>query len=114
MVVGVLSSVGGVATSFYADTPSGGTIVLIAIAIFLASAATAGLRGRLQAHRHREAERHDHEHGSGCGHPAVPHQDHLDYLHDGHLHAPHGGHYDEHDAAAHAAAGRGSDTPGRD
>ena len=28
VLIGVLSSVGGVATSFYADTPSGGTIVL--------------------------------------------------------------------------------------
>ena len=25
-----------------------------------------------------------------------PHDDHLDYLHDGHWHAPHAGHYDEH------------------
>jgi zinc transport system permease protein len=26
----------------------------------------------------------------------VPHGDHVDYVHDGHRHAPHGGHYDEH------------------
>jgi zinc transport system permease protein len=26
----------------------------------------------------------------------VSHEDHLDYLHDGHWHAPHNGHYDEH------------------
>ena len=30
------------------------------------------------------------------GHPAVPHGDHVDYVHDGHRHAPHGSHYDEH------------------
>ena len=103
VLVGVLSSVGGVATSFYADTPSGGTIVLIAIAVFLLSAATTGLRGRLYARHHREAERHEHEHGSGCGHPVVVHDGHLDYLHDGHRHAPHGGHYDEHSPAGHDA-----------
>jgi zinc transport system permease protein len=26
----------------------------------------------------------------------VPHADHVDYVHDGHRHAAHGGHYDEH------------------
>ena len=31
-----------------------------------------------------------------CGHPAVRHGDHVDYVHDGHRHAPHGEHYDEH------------------
>ena len=103
VLVGVLSSVGGVATSFYADTPSGGTIVLIAIAVFLLSAATTGLRGRLHARHHQEAERHEHEHGAGCGHPVVAHDGHLDYLHDGHRHAPHGGHYDEPSPAGHDA-----------
>lgn len=37
-----------------------------------------------------------HEHGLGCGHPAVPHGDHLDYLVDNHLHHPHAGHCDDH------------------
>ncbi len=39
---------------------------------------------------------HAHVHGPGCGHPAVRHEDHVDYLHDGHLHHPHGDHVDEH------------------
>jgi hypothetical protein len=26
----------------------------------------------------------------------VPHRDHVDYVHDGHHHAVHGDHYDEH------------------
>ena len=39
---------------------------------------------------------HDHEHGDGCGHEAVPHGDHVDYLVDGHLHHPHGDHCDDH------------------
>jgi zinc transport system permease protein len=43
-----------------------------------------------------EVEQHPHEHGQDCGHPAVPHGDHVDYVHDGHRHAVHGEHYDEH------------------
>ena len=38
----------------------------------------------------------DHRHGPGCGHEAVPHGDHVDYLVDGHLHHPHGNHCDDH------------------
>lgn len=30
------------------------------------------------------------------GEIAVPHGDHVDYVHDGHRHASHNGHYDEH------------------
>lgn len=41
-------------------------------------------------------ENHPHEHGPGCGHTAIRHGDHVDYLHDGHLHHPHGDHVDEH------------------
>ncbi|MCH2185736.1 hypothetical protein MK280_07685 [Myxococcota bacterium] len=37
-----------------------------------------------------------HQHGAGCGHQAVPHGDHIDYLVDGHLHHVHGGHCDDH------------------
>lgn len=37
-----------------------------------------------------------HQHGSGCGHTAIRHADHVDYLHDGHLHHTHGDHCDEH------------------
>lgn len=38
----------------------------------------------------------DHVHGPGCGHEAVPHGDHVDYLVNGHLHHPHGEHCDDH------------------
>lgn len=37
-----------------------------------------------------------HVHGAGCGHEAVPHGDHVDYLVGGHLHHPHDGHCDHH------------------
>jgi hypothetical protein len=39
-----------------------------------------------------------HVHGAGCGHDAVPHGDHVDYLVDGHLHHVHAGHCDDHGA----------------
>lgn len=44
------------------------------------------------------ASGHDaaHKHGPGCGHAAVPHGDHMDYLVDGRLHHPHGDHCDDH------------------
>ncbi len=41
-------------------------------------------------------DKHPHTHGPGCGHTAVRHGDHTDYLHDGHLHHPHEDHVDEH------------------
>jgi hypothetical protein len=37
-----------------------------------------------------------HVHGPGCGHAAIPHGDHVDYIVDGHLHHPHDGHCDNH------------------
>lgn len=49
------------------------------------------------AHNDHEAEHPaDHEHGPGCGHEPVPHDDHTDYLVEGHLHHPHGAHCDDH------------------
>ena len=38
----------------------------------------------------------EHSHGPGCGHEALPHGDHVDYLVDGHLHHAHGDHCDDH------------------
>ncbi len=40
-------------------------------------------------------EQHLHIHGPDCGHSAVEHVGHLDYLDDGHLHHAHDGHYDD-------------------
>lgn len=96
VLVGVVSSVGGVVLSFYAGTPSGGTIVLLAIGAFVAATVGGGLYAAARRRAHRRSERHPHEHGPDCGHPAVPHGDHVDYLHDGHRHAAHGDHWDEH------------------
>jgi zinc transport system permease protein len=46
VAVGVAVSVSGVATSFYTDTPSGGTIVLIAVTLFALTAAATTIRNR--------------------------------------------------------------------
>jgi zinc transport system permease protein len=98
---GLASSVGGVLLSYPLNTPSGGTIVSLAVLLFIVTAVSTALAGRLRAHRHDPAERHEHEHGPECGHQAVVHGDHVDYVHDGHLHAAHGGHYDEHGGDEH-------------
>ena len=102
--LGLVVSVSGTTVSYYAGTPSGGTIVLLAIAVFLVAAAAVAVHDAASARRHRRRAEvhaaHPHEHGEGCGHQPVPHDDHVDYRHDGHLHAPHrtsgGVHYDEH------------------
>ncbi|MDQ3415682.1 MAG: metal ABC transporter permease [Actinomycetota bacterium] len=111
MALGVVASVSGVWTSFYADTAPGPTIVLLALAGFaLASPVGGMLRRRRRVHApfeeeapadaagpvHALAEDHPHQHGEGCGHLAVEHGDHVDYVHDGHRHVPHDDHYDEH------------------
>lgn len=38
----------------------------------------------------------EHTHGPNCGHTAIRHSTHIDYIHDGHLHHPHSDHCDEH------------------
>jgi zinc transport system permease protein len=108
MALGVVASLAGVVTSFSADTAPGPTIVLIALAGFAATAPVGAVlawwRRTSQPfdpahdlkHLHEPSEPHGHEHRPGCGHLAVGHGDHVDYLHDGHRHAPHAGHYDEH------------------
>ena len=39
-----------------------------------------------------------HHHGAGCGHEAIPHGNHTDYVVEGHLQHAHGDHCDEHGA----------------
>ena len=106
MALGVVASLAGVVTSFHADTAPGPTIVLIALAGFVATAPVgAALAWWRRLHQpfepasdggHDPSEPHVHVHRPGCGHVAVGHGDHVDYVHDGHRHAPHGTHYDEH------------------
>ena len=96
VLIGVVCSVGGVVVSYSAEIPSGGTIVLLAVGAFLLASTVTALGTRARRAAHDRAERHDHEHGPDCGHPALGHGDHVDYVHDGHRHAAHEGHYDEH------------------
>ncbi len=112
MGLGTLASLGGVTVSAFVQVQPGATIVLLSLAGFtLAYPVGLWLRRRrrlampfeeepavfpLETGHLAVPEDHHHEHGPDCGHPAVPHGDHVDYVHDGHRHAPHGSHYDEH------------------
>ena len=110
MVLGTVASVGGLLLSAYASAHArvqpGPTIVLLALAGFVVAwPFGVWLRSRRRLQRpfpvvetaaHQETDEHPHDHGEDCGHVAVPHGDHVDYVHDGHRHAPHGRHYDEH------------------
>jgi zinc transport system permease protein len=108
MGLGVAAALGGVALSAFVDAPPGALIVLLSLAGFAVTApiGIALARRRRAALPFPEAphapahdaveEPHRHQHGPGCGHLAVEHGDHVDYIHDGRRHAPHGRHYDEH------------------
>jgi zinc transport system permease protein len=118
MVLGTVASLGGLVisafASFRATVAPGPTIVLVALGCF----AVAWPIGSLLRRRRRLAapfpvdpeavvghetcdDVHAHSHGPSCGHLAVEHGDHVDYVHDGHRHAVHvdqtgAPHYDEH------------------
>jgi zinc transport system permease protein len=47
MALGVVVAVAGVVVSFQADTPSGGTIVVLAIVVFLVALAVTGVRTKV-------------------------------------------------------------------
>ena len=110
MAIGTAASLGGLVlsayASFHARVAPGPTIVLLALAGFMVTwPLGVFLRSRqrlrapfpaVQPEGHEVTDEHPHEHGPTCGHVAVPHGDHVDYVHDGHRHAPHGTHYDEH------------------
>ncbi|MGY2875251.1 zinc transport system permease protein [Marmoricola sp. URHA0025 HA25] len=107
MLAGLVASLAGVVVSWYADVPPGPSIVLVALLGFTVTAPVGIVLQRRRLARvpfempvrpeeQVVEENHRHEHGPRCGHVAVEHGDHVDYIHDGHRHAVHGGHYDEH------------------
>lgn len=102
VAIGLACSTGGVALSFYLDTPSGGTIVVLAVLVYALLAVGTGLLSRARRRHFIRHDRHAHVHGGpDCTHEPILHDDHVDYLHDGHLHSPHGDHYDEHGPTGH-------------
>jgi hypothetical protein len=59
-------------------------------------------------HQAHDVADHPHGHGVGCGHESRQHGDHTDYVHDGHRHAEHQGHWDEHGETASGSGSMGS------
>ncbi|MDX6375131.1 MAG: zinc transport system permease protein [Nocardioidaceae bacterium] len=110
MVLGAAASLGGLVLSaylsFHATVAPGPTIVLLSLAGFAVTwPVGAWVRRRARLRQpfpalpppdHEPTEHSQHQHGPDCGHVAVRHGDHVDYVHDGHRHAEHGAHYDEH------------------
>jgi zinc transport system permease protein len=114
MALGIGASLGGLLLAAYAPAEAavapGPTIVLLSLFGFAVTwplGVWVRRRARLRApfaagvpDEHQTPETHPHEHGPDCGHVAVEHDDHVDYVHDGHRHAVHvtgeGPHYDEH------------------
>lgn len=115
MLLGAGAAVGGLLAAAYlsvtfdARIAPGPSIVLLSLAGFvLAWPVGAWVRRRQrrlapfaagtvpEGAEHTVTDEHPHVHGPDCGHLAVRHGDHVDYVHDGHRHASHGGHYDEH------------------
>ena len=106
MGVGAVAAIGGTIGSLYLDTATGATIVVTAIAL-LGLSWLIGRRLRRAdrfipyvedhgQHNYRPAESHDDEFAHRSDITVIQHGDHLDYVHDGHRHAWHGDHYDEH------------------
>lgn len=104
MLIGLICAVAGVVISYYLDSASGATIVVLAIVIFVATLPVSTMLERRRRARplpvadepvFERAEPHESMAEAGR-HQAVLHGDHVDYLHDGHRHAPHGDHFDEH------------------
>lgn len=102
VLIGAVCGATGVIASYQLDTPPGGTVVVIAVVLFIVVALLVGAINALRRRRSR-ASRHAHEHADGCGHDAVLHDDHVDYVHGDHLHRtgaePHA---DDHGPVAHA------------
>ncbi|MCC2592703.1 metal ABC transporter permease [Tessaracoccus sp. OS52] len=106
MGVGVVAAIIGTVGSFYLDTASGATIVVVAIGLLGVGWLVAGPIQRSRRfipyiedhgdHLHEPAENHDDEFAHREGVQVIQHGDHLDFVHDGHRHARHGDHYDEH------------------
>ena len=108
MGVGVVAAGLGTVGSFYLDSATGATIVVASIGLLAISWILAGpLRRRrnfipyVEDHppgtlEYERAVDHDDSFAHDSGVQMIQHGDHVDYVHDGHRHAIHGDHFDEH------------------
>jgi len=92
VLIGCVCGFAGVGSSYYLDTPPGGTVVLAAVAVFLIASTVAALVRITRSRRLRRGG-HPHVHQDGCGHDALLHGDHVDYVHEGHRHTADTGHH---------------------
>jgi hypothetical protein len=65
----------------------------------IATGATFASAAQTTAQKEAGHTTHSHKHGESCGHTAVKHESHVDYLHDGHLHGMEKGKQVEHKLA---------------
>ena len=106
-LLGAASGLGGYWLAFSWSLPVGAAQALVAALLLaatqilqLGTARAAVWRGHRQhaALAHGRHTLDAHAHGPDCGHEAIAHGDHVDYLVDGHLHHPHDDHCDDHGA----------------
>lgn len=106
MGVGAVAAVGGTVGSLFLDTATGATIVVTAILLlgvswifgkwFRRSSRFIPFVEDHGQHPHATAEDHEESFAFAPGVKVIQHGQHLDFVHDGHRHARHGDHYDEH------------------
>lgn len=102
MALGLALALGGVVCSFYLDSATGATIVVVAIAVFICSLPVNSLLERRRRSSRATAE--DDDSACKCAEPAawdvrmpaVLSGDHVDRRRDVHRYTPHGDHFDEH------------------
>lgn len=84
-LLGAFAGIAGYVAAFLWKLPVGAAQTIVAA---LEVAVCAAIGAALQHWHHVHAHRAAHVHGPGCGHIAIRHGDHIDYLRDGHLHHP--------------------------
>ena len=102
-MLGAVSGFAGYVLAYLWQLPVGAAQTLVAIGLCVIAWLIDLARSRWPSHTraahgpaHGPAHDHGHHHGPDCGHEAIPHGDHVDYLVDGHLHHPHDDHCDDH------------------
>lgn len=86
-LLGAVAGVLGYLAAFLYQLPVGASQALVAGGGLLFAHALGWVLDRVHDW---QSHRHGHIHSPGCGHLAMRHGDHVDYLHDGHLDQAHG------------------------